>query len=203
MGSIAHHLRNQAGDLRSRIGIQIVLVHALIIAVFGVLFPWMRATIFLEPVVTAAYCCLGVLFAGPAVAQGFGVERPRSLNNAVARILWAVAYGELIAALILLTGFTTVFVTHRYAFAPDVATLFAAGTLGITASFAMAAVAAWISLRFSAAGARRAMRILFLMLLFLFFFRSTSLPDLAGEASLISLAIAAAALYALRRAIAR
>lgn len=176
-----------------------VLVHGLIIALFGVWLPWMRPSIFLEPVVTAAFCCLGVLFAGPASAQAFSAARPESTRAAAAGIFSAAAYGEMMTVLILAAGFGTVFVTHRYLFAPDVATLLAAGTLGLTASVAMASAGAWMALRFSPGAARRIMRVLFLLLLFAFFFRSASLPDLAGEGTLISLAIAVAAWFGLRR----
>jgi hypothetical protein len=199
MQSLSHYLRREGASLRSRIGISVLLVHVLIVLVFGVLFPWVRGSIFLDPVVTAAYACLGVLFAGPAVAQSFGMERPASMNEALARILMGVAYGELMALLILFAGFMTVYATHRYAFAPDVETLGIAAFLGLTASLAMAALAGWMTLRLSAAGARRVMRVLFLLLLFLFFFRSTALPDVAGETALISLVIAAAALLGIKR----
>jgi hypothetical protein len=201
MGNFAYYLRREGEGLRERIGMQVVLVHLAIIGVFGVLFPWLRGSVFLDPVVIAAYSCLGVLFAGPAVAQGFGAERPQSIHQAIARILMAVAYGEMMAVMILLAGFLTVFTTHRYAFAPDVDTLLSGGLLGLSASLAMAAIAGWLTLRFSAAGARRTMRVLFLLLLFAFFFRSGWLPDVAGEAALFCLVIAAVTLIGLRRAL--
>jgi hypothetical protein len=203
MESLSYHLRREGEGLRERIGVRVLIVHVAIVAVFGVLFPLLRGNIFLDPVVTAAYACLGVLFAGPAVAQGFGLERPRTMNEALARILMGVAYGEMMTILILLAGFMTVYTTRRYAFAPDLGALLLAGFLGLTASFAMGAVAAWMTLRVSAASARRVMRVFFLFLLFLFFFRSASLTDLAGEGVLVSLLIAAGALYGLRREVAR
>lgn len=199
MGSIPDHLRREGAALLKRVGPGGLAVHIVIIAVFGVVFPWMRPGVFLEPVVIAAYACLGVLFSAPAAAQRFGMERPKSMNDATARLLLAVAYGELMTVLILASAFTTIYVTRPYAFAPDLGTLFSAGFFGLTASLAMAAVAAWMTLVLSAASARRLMRVVFLALLFLFFFRSGWLPDVAGEAALVSLAIAAAALLAVRR----
>ena len=203
MGSLSYHLRREGEGLRARAGVSVLVVHVAIVAIFGVLFPWIRGSIFLDPVVTAAYACLGVLFAGPAVAQGFGLERPRLMNEALARILMGVGYGELMTVLILLAGFMTVYATHRYAFAPDIGTLLPAGFLGLTASFATAVIAGWMTLRLSAATARRVMRVVFLFLLFLFFFRSGSLPDVAGEAALVSLLIAAGALYGIKRELSR
>jgi hypothetical protein len=187
--------------LRSRIGIRVVLVHIAIIAVFGVLFPWMRGIGFLDPVMTAAYACLGVLFAAPAAAQWFGMERPRSLARAIACILRAVAYGEMMTVLILLAGFTTLYATRPFAFGPDLETMALAGAFGIAASLATATIAGWMTLRLSAGAAQAGMRVLFLLLLCLFFFKAGWLPDVAGRAALISLAIAAAALLGLSRAL--
>ncbi len=206
MGSIPNHtwrdhLRRESSALSKRMGFGGLAVHIVIIGVFGVVFPWMRPSVFLEPVVIAAYSCLGVLFAAPVAAQCFGMERPQSMNDAIARLLLAVAYGELMTVLILAAAFTTIYIIRPYALAPDLGTLLSAGFFGFTASLAMAAVAGWMALIFSAASARRLMRVVFLALLFLFFFRSGWLPDVAGEAALVSLAIAAAAMLAVRRAI--
>src|SRR5215469_6714300 len=193
MGSISYHLRRHGEGLRTRIGVGGLLVHLAIIVVFGVLFPWKRGTVFLEPAVITAYACLGVLFAGPAAAQSFGMERPQSVSEALAGIFWAVAYGEMMAAAILLAGFMTVYTTHRYAFAPDLETLASAGLLGLAASFSFAAAAGWFTLRFSAMAARRVMRIAFLVVLILFFLRSGWAPEVAGEMALVCLGIAAVA----------
>lgn len=203
MGNFAYHLRREGESLRARSGAAVILVHVAIVGVFGVLFPWMRPTVFLNPTVLSAYACLGLLFAGPAAAQAFGMERPQSLTEAVARVLLATGYGEVIAVLLLFAAFATVYATNRYAFAPDLGTLLAAGFLGLTASFAIAALAGWITLFVSAAAARRALRIVFLLLLVLFFFRSESLPDVAGELALVSLLIAGAALFGISRALLR
>lgn len=201
MNSLSYHLRQQGEGLRARITARTLIIHVAIVAVFGVFIPWMRGIGFLEPVVLAAYVSLGVLFSAPAVAQSFGSERPRSMADAGARILLAVAYGEVMTLAILLAAFMTVYSTNRYAFAPDLETLALAGLFGIAASLALAAIAGWITLRLSAGAARQAMRVLFLALLVLFFFRSGWLPDIALEAALISLVIAAAALFALQRAL--
>jgi len=178
-----------------------LFVHLAIIAVFGLVFPWMRPAVFLNPVVTAAYACLGLLFAGPAAAQAFGLERPRTTPEAFARVALATAYGELMSALVLLAAFATIYIAHRYAFAPDLGTLPGAIFLGFTASLATASLAGWITLYASAPAARRLLRIVFLLLLALFFFRSESLPDVAPQAALLCLIIAAAALYGISRAL--
>ena len=66
-----------------------VLTHATLVALFGVALPWMKGVAFLDQVVLGAYACMGVVFAGPAAAQGID---PRT-GNAGARILACVLYG--------------------------------------------------------------------------------------------------------------
>ena len=126
------------------------------------------------------------------------------MTAALARIAVAVLYGEFLALVILLAGFMTVYLTHpSFMLAPDLTTLVDAGALGIAASTALAAIAGWITLRFSAGVARAALRGVFLMLLVAFFYRYRWLPDVAGTAAVVSTGIAAIAILALRQQIAR
>ena len=180
-------------------GYRTVLIHVALVAVFGVFLPWNKGLEFMDPVITAAYACLGILFAAPAAAQAFTGEMPQSMGDAVARILMAVLYGECVAAAMLGTGFATVYLTHlhRIIFPPDLQTLAASGALGITGSLAMAAGAAWISLRFSANVARAALRMVFVLILVAFLFRSQRLPEVAATAALMCLIVAAAEMFAL------
>jgi hypothetical protein len=210
MQNFSHYLRSETKELGSRLGLgrsagfRILLLHAALVAVFGVYVPWTKGLAFLDPVILAPYACLGVFFAAPAAAQSFDEEDLSSMKAVMARIFIAVLYGELMAAAILLAGFTTVYATHRHSvvFAPDLVTLTAAALLGITASLALATAAVWITLRFSANSARGALRVIFLLLLALFYFRSRWLPDVADTAALICLAIAVGELFALRSLIA-
>ncbi len=188
-------------QFRSRFGLRVILIHLAIIGVFGILLPWMRGIDFLDPVMTAAYACLGVLFSAPAVAQGFALDRPSSMMDAVIRITLAVAYGEAMAIAILLAGFGTVYAANRFAFAPELLTLGEACVLGLAASLALASTAAWITLRFSSAVARNSLRVMFLLLLYVFFLKSRWLPDVAVEGSIISLGVALLAMFAVRRQI--
>jgi hypothetical protein len=200
------HLRMAGRGLTSRFGIGqsrgylIILIHLGLVAVFGVFLPWTKGLDFLDPVITAAYACLGILFASPAAAQSFAEEPPRSMMDATARIVTAVLYGEGMAAAILLAGFMTVYATHsRVRLAPDIETLATASALGVSASFALAAIGAWATLKFSARTARSALRLIFLLLLVLFYFRSGWLPVVAGESALLCLIVFGAAILALRR----
>ncbi len=212
MHDFADHLRNQSSELGSRLGLgrsggfRILLLHVALVAVFRCdsPLPWTKGLAFLDPVILAPYACLGVFFAAPAAAQSFGEDHPASMKAVLARILIAVLYGEGMAAAILLAGFMTVYATHAHSvvFAPDLVTFAAAGLLGITASLALAAAAAWITLRFSANSARGALRVIFLLILVLFYFWSRRLPDVADTAALVCLAVAVAEFFALRSLIA-
>jgi hypothetical protein len=59
-------------------GLRVFVIHLLLVGVFGVYLPWTKGIEFLDPVITAAYACLGVLFAAPAAAQSFAEDRPHS-----------------------------------------------------------------------------------------------------------------------------
>jgi hypothetical protein len=163
----------------------------------------MRGIEFFDPVMLSAYACLGILFAAPAAAQAFAAERPSSMAEVTARIGVAVLYGEVMVIAILMAGFATVYLSHTFLpIAPDLPGLAMANGFGLTASFAMAAVAGWIATKFSAVAARSAMRVMFLGLLVLFFFDSRWLPDVMGIGSLAAVSVAAVALLGLRRLVA-
>jgi hypothetical protein len=176
-----------------------VLIHVALIAVFGVFLPWQKGLDFLDPVITTAYACLSVLFAAPAAAQAFAAGRAGSLKAVLTRIAVAAAYGECMAVAMLAAGVVTVSITHGRLLLPVLNILARGSALGVSASLALASVAAWITLRFSAGVARAAMRAIFLLLLAAFFFWSRWLPDVAGAGALIGFVVTAIAALALRR----
>jgi hypothetical protein len=205
MQRFSYRLKQEGSRLVARLGwagsgrYRVILVHVALVAVFGVFLPWMKGIDFLDSVMTAAYACLGVLFAAPAAAQAFADERPRSLNGALACVAIAVAYGEFLTLVILLAGFMTVYLSHpSFMIPPDLTTLARAGALGLAAATALASIAGWVTLRFSAGAARAALRGIFLALLVLFFYRYRWLPDVAGTAAIASAWIAAIAILGLR-----
>jgi hypothetical protein len=204
MTHFPNHLKREGAGLRSRVGLgsglRGLLIHILVVGTFGVFLPWLRGIDFLDPVMIAAYACLGILFAAPAAAQAFAAGRPASMTDVLARIAVAVVYGEVMVIAILMAAFATVYLTHPYLpIAPDLPGLAKANGFGVAASVAMAGVAGWIALRFSAVAARSMMRVIFLALLLLFFFYSRWLPDATGVGSAAALMVAAAALIGLRR----
>ncbi len=207
MQPFPNHLRREGADLRSRIGLggggRGLLIHILVIGTFGIFLPWLKGIEFLDPVLIAAYACLGILFAAPAAAQAFASGRPASMGEALARVAVAAVYGEVMVIAILMAALATVYLTHRYIpIAPDVPGMLEANAFGIAASLAMGAIAGWITLQFSAGAARSMMRVIFLGLLVVFFFYSRWLPEMVGIGAIAALAVAAAALVALRRLIA-
>ena len=185
-----------------RLAVRSILIHLAIVAVFGVALPWYRGMEFWDPVMLAAYACFGLLFTAPAAAEAFSADRPVNFAEALIRIGKAILYGEGMALTILAAGLLTVYLTHRrLRLPPDLESLTQAALFGLAASLALAAVAAWISLQFSAGIARTALRIIFLGLLWVFFSYSRWLPDVAGRAALASVSVAAAALIAMRLAL--
>jgi hypothetical protein len=206
MESFSHYMASEGQAFCSRsglgqsIGNRAFLVHGALIVVFGVLLPYTKGLEFLDPVLSSAYACLGVLFAAPASAQAFAGDRPGSMKQILARILVSVVYGESLAIAMLVIGIVTVNVTHPGRLRlPLLDVLAAASALGLCASLALAAVAAWITLRFSPEAARRGMRVIFLLLLMAFFLWSRWLPDVAEEGAILSLIVAGLVIFALRK----
>src|SRR5271167_2876472 len=44
-------------------------MHLVLLAVFGILLPWLKGVEFMDPALPAIYACLGPLFAAPALVQ--------------------------------------------------------------------------------------------------------------------------------------
>jgi hypothetical protein len=175
-----------------------VLLHLALVAIFGVLIPWWKGVDFFDPVMTAAYACMGVLFAAPAAAQAFSANRPQSMKEAYARVGKAALYGEGLALVFLVAGTATVSVTHGARLRlPQLDVLGETAVLGLAASVAFASLAGWATLRFSEAMARLAMRIMFLSLLIAFFYYARRLPDVALMGSALCAVIAAATVFPL------
>jgi hypothetical protein len=177
-----------------------VLLYVLLIAVFGIFLPWTKGLDFFDPVMTSAYACLGVLFAGPASAEAFAGKRPDSLKAALRRVAKAVIYGEALAAVMLIAGVATVSMSRgRRLRLPELDVLGEAGLLGLIASTALALIAGWITLRFSYNASRRALRFVFLAMLVAFYFWSRWLPDAALRGAALAAVAVVAMIFALRR----
>ena len=171
--------------------LRVFLLHLALIAIFGVLLPLRKGISFLDPVMISAYACLGVLFAAPAAAVAFSKGRPQTMREAFSRTAKAVGYGEGLAAIMLAAGVATVSLSRRRLLVPELDVLGEAGLLGLSGSIALALLAGWMTLRFSAGAARYGMRAIFLGLLLLFLFQAQRLPDVPLRGVELSVALSA------------
>jgi hypothetical protein len=180
-----------------------VVVYAVLVVAFGIAVPGSKGLAFFDPTLLAAYACLGTIFAGPAAAQKF-TERPASFMQAMHWIVGAILFGELIAIAMLGCGVATVFYTNRNSFfPPDLETLGYSLLLGLAGCLALASLAAWVTVEFSAGAARMALRVIFVGLLVLFYLRGAWLPDVAGTGILFSLIAALVFAMLLRQRLAK
>jgi hypothetical protein len=193
-------LRVSQSDFGAR-PVRTILVHIAVVAVFGVFLPWWLGYQFLDPVTITAYCCLGVMFAAPAAAQAFADSRPQSMRDALKRIATAAIYGEGMALVILIAGMMTAYFRSRALFVLDARGLVEPILLGASGSLALASIAAIIGMILSKGAARMALRLIFLGLLMLFFFRSRWLPDVQVSGTAVCLGLTVFTLAALRQLI--
>lgn len=156
----------------------IILLHAALVAVFGVLLPYRRGISFLDPVMVSAYACMGLIFSAPAAVDAFDRSRPQSMKDAVRRVALAAGYGEGLALLMFLLGMVTVNIGRRGRMRlPELDILGESGLLGIAATVTMALFAGWMTLRFSSRTARLGTRAVLLFLLLEFWRHSARLPE--------------------------
>jgi hypothetical protein len=177
--------------------------------------PIYKGFAFLDSRIIAAYACLAVLFVAPASAE-LGAASGKILG----KIAIIVAWGWGITVLILGTALVTLnLVNHRGGFAaPPLEFLAAVLTFSLSASSAIAMLAAVLARRFSPAGVKNILRAAFLILLLTLAFGSRVLPEsvtlaifdrfnsrralthLAWEAAVASIVMAAAFLLVLLKA---
>ncbi len=179
--------------------LQVVILHLVLIAIFGVFIPFRKGLGFLEPVMISAYACLGIVFAAPAAAQAFAKGRPQTMREAGIRAAKAVGYGEGLALVMLIAGIVTLSVSRRRLLLPELDVLAQSVLLGLAGSIALALWAGWMTLRFSAGAARIGMRALLMALLFLFLFRGERLPEIPLYGVELSIALSALMIILLRR----
>jgi hypothetical protein len=169
--------------------LRLVLFHVVLIAVFGVLLPLRKGLGFLDPVMISAYACMGILFAPPAAAAAFSKARPQTMKQLFAHTAKAVAYGEGMTLVMLIAGFETVSATHGRVLVPQLDTLLGALLLGLCGSAALALFGGWLALRFSPSVARTVLRLIFLLLLVAFLFRSARLPEIVLPGAALAFAV--------------
>ncbi len=179
---------------------RLILLHLALIVTFGIVLPLRKGIEFLDPVITSAYACMGVIFAAPAAAMQFAKGRPQSLKEVFARAAQAAGYGEGLALILLAGGVAAVNLGRRGRWRwPEIDTLAGSAGLGLVATITMALLAGWITLRFSRSAAQNWMRILLVLLLLAFLYHSQSLPELAWPGAALCAALAGVTIYLLHR----
>jgi hypothetical protein len=176
-----------------------VILHLVLIAIFGIFLPLRKGLGFLEPIMITAYACLGVLFAAPAAASAFSKGRPQTMGEAGVRAAKAVGYGEGLAVVMLIAGVVSVSIAQGRALYPELDVLGEGAALGLTASIALALFSGWMTLRFSAPAARMGLRVIFIGLLVLFVFQGERLPEIPLRGVELSVALSALMVILLRR----
>ena len=185
--------------MRTELRLRTVILHLVLIAIFGVFLPLRKGLGFLEPIMIMAYACLGVLFAAPAAAKAFSKGRPQTMREAGLRAAKAVGYGEGLALVMLIAGVVSVSVAQGRALFPELDVLGEGALLGLAASIAVALFSGWMTLRFSGSAARMGMRAIFVGLLVLFVFRGERLPEIPLRGVELCVALSALMIILLRR----
>ncbi|HEY4361035.1 MAG TPA: hypothetical protein VGN17_08705 [Bryobacteraceae bacterium] len=168
-----------------------ILTYAFLLLIFGFAVPEWKGLGFLDPALLGAYACMGMVFAGPAAAQAFE-KAPGSVGDGLRRIGLAVAFGEGITVALLGCGLATLYITHSkmLVFPPDLTGLVLPLAMGLGLSLAVASMAGWVAVQYSASSAKVALRAVFIGLLLAFFLRGNWLPQVLGQGTVITLAVA-------------
>jgi len=186
----------------SRIGgLRSILPHLALLLAFGFMIPKLKGLLFLDSQVLGAYACLSIVFAPPATAQAFPAGARTSFQQAKARILVSVVYGEIVSIMLLAAGIATVYLTNQggYAPEPDWKSLARSAMFGLGAAAMFSSLAALITVRFSRSAAMICLRVAFFALLILFYERGRLLPDIGLSAAIGCLVVAGLEIELLRR----
>ncbi len=172
----------------------------LIIAIFGVFVPVMRGSSFFDPMMMAAYACLGVLFGAPLAVGLFSKDRPQTMGEALLRVLKSVGYGVAMTVVIIGVGLITANLRRSSGLRlPELDTLCGSLVLALFASVACVLLAGWMALRFSQSVARTGLRFVFLMFVLAFFYWPTRLPEIWLEGTGVAVAVSIIMMMLLRR----
>jgi hypothetical protein len=205
MEGLARRIKVELGSLRAKTGLSRpirwtpFLTHVAVVALFGVLLPWLRGVQFMDPALPTIYACLGPFFAAPAAIQLIRQQEGLEVH-ALAKVLAASLYGEVVTLVILILGFATVLLGYRraYLFLPDPIFLLEAILLGVGVTLALTSFGAWAAIQFSPGLAMTILRGVFVLLFAFFILRSWWLPTLAVSGAAISFSLAAIFLVVIR-----
>lgn len=156
------------------------LVVLVVVVTFGILVPWYKGFLILDPRILGAYACLALLFVAPATAD-LSQEQQSEMTPAtlLARIGVIVSYGWAVTVVILITALVTLNLTNRRAglITPPWGLCAALLVFSLAGSSTVATASAVLARYFSAAGAKSILRAFFLLVLMVLAFSSRLLPD--------------------------
>src|SRR4051812_16877567 len=112
-----------------------VLIHFVLLSIFGIWLPMEKGSEFLDAVILGSYACLGVLFAAPVAASPFPADS-RTAIVAICRTLVCVGYGLLLTLAMLVMGMVTVYSTRTVFNGVDLVSLAECLLFGTMLSFA-------------------------------------------------------------------
>jgi len=178
---------SECGRLFRKSSLRGLLVTLVVLASFGVLVPWMKGFEFLDTRFVLAYCSIGLLFAGPLMAEMLatdGSSKPAPIVN-IARIALVALYGWTVSSIMLLIGFAVVNLQHWFGkvLLPATPVLISALSLGLLASVFVAELTAFLTLKVSPGAAKIALRVLFLGVFALILFGPDSVSDALSRAT--------------------
>ncbi|MEO8025521.1 MAG: hypothetical protein ABI823_03570 [Bryobacteraceae bacterium] len=214
MSNFATAFAYESGQLLRKVNLRSGLLTVLILAAFGVLVPWMKGFDFLDTRYILAYGSIGLLFAGPLMAELLSVDGGALQAPIVypARIALVSLYGWGVATLMLAMGFAVVNIQHWFGkiLVPPTAVLVSGSVMSLLAAVLVAEVTALLTLKFSAGVAKGVLRLIFLGTLALIVFgppgfgdalslamTTEALPSLAWKVSTVLALLNAGLLVAL------
>jgi len=155
-----------------------------VIVAFGIVVPWRRGIEFFDPLLLLLYSFIALLFSAPAITELLGREWTDA-RTVLARVFASALFGWGAFCLILLLGIASVQLQYRAGriLFPAPNTLGAALSLSLTASLAVSAVGALISVVLDPLSAKLILRAGFVGFLLLLLFGGRLLPP-AWQASL-------------------
>ena len=156
------------------------LIILVVVVTFGILVPWYKGFVFLDPRILSAYACLALLFVAPASAEVAALQQSETSPAAhLSRIGTVVAYGWTVTVVILISALVTLNLTNwrGVLITPPWGLCAALLVFSLAGSAAVATASAVLARYFTAAGVKSILRGLFLVVLLVLVFSSRLLPE--------------------------
>jgi len=151
-----------------------------IVLIFGILVPWYKGFVFLQPWFLAAYAAMALLFVAPAAADFWGaIPSPPSTGEILARLFAIVGYAWGIVVVMLIAAMVTLNLAfwRGQVLMPPTMLMASLLVFSLTASTLVATLCAVLARRLSARAVKSLIRLIFLVVLLLVAFGSRFLPE--------------------------